>query len=578
MPAKLLSFVHRNAPSAATAKNLFKNVASKAITPSPLLLQAENRDPETMDLLKRHSISLNLTKHSKDQRNKNTTPEPPPPATLQIVTESPPLISFNPEIESSGALFSGQLLIKVTEKSVAFKTIQVQLFCVTSVKKPVVKDCEDCHSATKELKKWTFAKEPLTLPKGDHKFPVSFLFNGKMPATTHSQLCMLDYHWLAQATTADGKAMTFSETLKLQRAIHPGQDKNSIRVFPPTDITTHLTHNPIIYETGDIPIAMRLTGVAKKTDKMHLRWRLRRLVWRIEEVEKVVSHPCDKHHEKVPDSGIGLSHDFTRVIGEDEVNYQKTPWKTDIAKGEIDAEFVIKLSNKLKRPVCLDVNATDYGMSLTHHLVIELVVVEEQAPLKRPTQAVPTGSARILRAQFPLILTARAGLGISWDEETPPVYQDVPPSPPSYRNDTTECAPFVELDELDDDFEQLSLGESLASAPPEFFEPPRSGSITRTGRSPAPRMSLVGMSPRLVAAAMSPRLQAQVTRERERSSSSRAAPSPAMRPTSSSGLAAGNGRGIRLSADDLLQEPPEYRLNRTEEENEEPDVASGVAL
>ena len=33
---------------------------------------------------------------------------------------------------------------------------------------------------------------------------------------------------------------------------------------------------------------------------------------------------------------------------------------------------------------------------------------------------------------FNLVVTERAGMGISWDEETPPLYENVPDSPPGY--------------------------------------------------------------------------------------------------------------------------------------------------
>ena len=33
---------------------------------------------------------------------------------------------------------------------------------------------------------------------------------------------------------------------------------------------------------------------------------------------------------------------------------------------------------------------------------------------------------------FSSILTERGGIGISWDNEAPPIYQDVPESPPAY--------------------------------------------------------------------------------------------------------------------------------------------------
>jgi len=236
---------------------------------------------------------------------------------------------------------------------------------------------------------------------------------------------------------------------------------------------------------------------------------------------------------------------------------------------------VCKLTKKVKHPAQCDVNAKDqpWGMSITHHLVLELVVVEESAPLKRPSQGTPTGAARILRSQFPLIITNRAGLGVSWDEETPPLYQEVPPSPPSYRNETTECAVFeVDINELGEDFEALHLGEALLPSYNSVAGP--SSAANSPAMSAASPRSLMGMSPRMVAAAMSPRLQAQASRDR---SSSRAAASPRHRPSSSSGLRAPSH--LHLSADDLLQEPPEYRLSRTSEEEEErPDVQSGVAV
>ncbi|CEP64000.1 Ldb19p LALA0_S09e07360g [Lachancea lanzarotensis] len=50
---------------------------------------------------------------------------------------------------------------------------------------------------------------------------------------------------------------------------------------------------------------------------------------------------------------------------------------------------------------------------------------------------VPTGAARVLRMQFRQTITERSGLGIAWDDEVPPTYQDVRLlSPPSYLRAT----------------------------------------------------------------------------------------------------------------------------------------------
>ncbi|QEU58409.1 Ldb19 [Kluyveromyces lactis] len=51
---------------------------------------------------------------------------------------------------------------------------------------------------------------------------------------------------------------------------------------------------------------------------------------------------------------------------------------------------------------------------------------------------VPTGAARVLRMQFRVIMTERSGLGISWDDEVPPAYQDIRMlTPPRYQDVST---------------------------------------------------------------------------------------------------------------------------------------------
>lgn len=80
---------------------------------------------------------------------------------------------------------------------------------------------------------------------------------------------------------------------------------------------------------------------------------------------------------------------------------------------------------------------------------VEMIVFEEQAHLKRLSQTTPTGGARVLRMHFDMNLTERAGLGVSWTQERPPLYGDVPPSPPTYKNNTLsnvdECPGYDDL-------------------------------------------------------------------------------------------------------------------------------------
>ena len=121
-------------------------------------------------------------------------------------------------------------------------------------------------------------------------------------------------------------------------------------------------------------------------------------------------------------------HQETRVIGHNE---EKSGWKTDFdtAGGEITMQFDANI-NPAANAVC-DMEAPG-GLEVKHNLVIELIVAEEFCPNGNTRLITPTGAARVLRMQFHLHVTQRGGLGISWDEEMPPIYEDVPASPPCY--------------------------------------------------------------------------------------------------------------------------------------------------
>jgi len=54
--------------------------------------------------------------------------------------------------------------------------------------------------------------------------------------------------------------------------------------------------------------------------------------------------------------------------------------------------------------------------------------------------------------QFHIVLTERGGLGVAWDEEQPPMYEDVPASPPTY----TQMEDF-NIEELDNEVDRLRL-------------------------------------------------------------------------------------------------------------------------
>ena len=351
------------------------------------------------------------------------------PAKLAVDMESPPLVFHGSPTQSSGALLSGQLLLTVTDPDVTLETFTMFLHANVTTRKPVSKDCPNCATKSTELFAWKFLTEPHHFESGMHAFPFSYLLPGHLPATSHGDLGAIDYVLNAKATTSLADTITVERPLIVQRALMPGIDKNSIRIFPPTNLTATVGLPSVIHPIGSFPVQLRLTGIIDTTLKdIERRWRVRKMHWRIDEHSKIISAACAKHAHKVGGEGKGVLHEDTRMIGAEDL---KSGWKTDFdtSGGQIEMEFTASIKAN-SHPVCNVDSPT--GLSTTHNLVLEIVVAEEQTAAKGGKYAAPTGGARILRMQFKLVVTERAGMGISWDEEMPPMYEDVPNSPPGY--------------------------------------------------------------------------------------------------------------------------------------------------
>lgn len=368
---------------------------------------------------------------------------PVKPATLEVDMESPPIVFYGPPGQSTGALLSGQLVLSLNEREISIKTFEMTLVARVTTKKPVKHDCPDCTSRTTELFRWKFLSEPAHFARKQHRFPFSYLLPGHIPATCHGILGSIDYILSAEAISNFAEPINVERVLKVQRALMPNTDKTSTRIFPPTNLVASVTMPAVIHPIGEFQIQMRLNGVVTKHKDSTSRWRIRRMHWRIDETFKTISEACKKHAAKIGGEGKGVFHEDVREIGRQEI---RDGWKTDFETegGQIECEFPVSLIPG-SNPLC-DVESPT-GLGITHNLAIEIIVAEEQSSHRNPGQGIPTGSARVLRMHFKLVVTERAGLGISWDEEQPPMYDDVPVSPPTYaKADTYEGDPLPEED------------------------------------------------------------------------------------------------------------------------------------
>ena len=377
----------------------------------------------------------------------------PKPVKLGMFMESPPILFIGTPQQSTGALISGRLQVTPNIQEATIETIAMYLECTITTKKPVQDRCRECQTQVTDLYEWNF----LTIPKlfntqdGMQQLPFSHLVPGHLPATTHGQYGTIDYSLHVKAIASDGQQIEFRRELEIRRALFPGNDRSSVRIFPPTSLNLHVTLPSVVHPIGEFPVSCRMTGIVNKLNDTQTRWRLRKLTWRIEELETVVSPACPKHVDKVKGEGKGIEHASTREIGMQEL---KQGWKTDIDEGVVEGEFKAAMDPR-EKPQC-GMEAQNGNMKISHSLILELVIAEEWASLKKPQNATPTGAARVLRTQFNLAVTDRAGMGLSWDDEMPPMYEDVPDSPPHYQHVHTTMEEY-EGDDLHEDVEHLNL-------------------------------------------------------------------------------------------------------------------------
>lgn len=380
------------------------------------------------------------------------------PASLDWKLESPPIVLYNDPESSTGALVSGQIFLNIKDDHdlLDVESINATLQIHVTQKRPFTHHCHDCTHQYTELKKWQFLDHPLVLAKGQHSFPFSVLLDGHLPASMDGPLASIAYEFKAEALTKVNG--TLQPVIKLEKVLDVKRSlatsevpHHSIRVFPPTNIKANVHYPHHIHPTGTNTLQIRLDGIARLNLKVGTMeyWKLKKLTWRLEEISKSLAPACEKHAPKLPvpptpaegsdsqpQQPKGLPRTETRIIGEKTIF---SGWKSSYSSAtdsHIELELDYFISKSHASPAVCDTRWTAPGTStsheVSHQLMVEMVVSQEWAPVGKPNLVTHTGVGRILRMHFSSILTERGGIGISWDNEAPPIYQDVPESPPAY--------------------------------------------------------------------------------------------------------------------------------------------------
>lgn len=446
---------------------------------SPRLRPRDGHDKEREKDHHHHRLSfpgIHLGRSHKDHHSN-------PHAQLSWQIESPPIIFHGDAENSTGALVSGQLFLDIKDEFYEIDSFRATLNIHVTQKKPFTVHCSECTNQHTLLKEWEFLAPPAhTLHRGVHPFPFSVLLDGHLPATLDSALVSISYEFKAEAVPvrAGAAPIKLEKLFDVKRSLpEPELPHHSVRVFPPTNVKASVHYQQVIHPIGTNTLTMRLDGIAKLNSGAAGTieyWKLKKLTWRLEETLKTVAPACDKHKPAAgPDEDQqqqqqqqkrGMTRTETRVIGEKTLF---SGWKSSYA-GPTDSSVDLELEyalNKHAKYSC-DLQSRD-GTEVSHQLMLEMVVSQECAPVGKPGLVTQTGVGRILRMHFGTVLTERGGIGISWDNEAPPIYQDVPASPPAYCEDTVAGA----VEGLPD------VMESLDAAP----GPSGTGSGYNSGRS-----------------------------------------------------------------------------------------------
>ncbi|SCU80209.1 LAME_0B02036g1_1 [Lachancea meyersii CBS 8951] len=203
--------------------------------------------------------------------------------------------------------------------SLQYSKVRVQSVCLSLVQKvrytkPFVADssaihsCKDCCSKVTELARWDVVVKETDIPLGDHVYPFSHLIPGSVPATVaigmesktevnYELVAVASYKPIPTEQNKGGRTRKVLLTLPVPvtRSILRGPDRNSLRIFPPTDLVATAVLPNIIYPKSTFPLELKIDGISSE-DR---RWRMRRLNWKIEEKARVRLQACDVHKSKL---------------------------------------------------------------------------------------------------------------------------------------------------------------------------------------------------------------------------------------------------------------------------------------
>ncbi|KAK6461400.1 hypothetical protein DFJ63DRAFT_288170 [Scheffersomyces coipomensis] len=241
-----------------------------------------------------------------------------PSFSLSINLESPPIVLYGQPHESTGSIISGILKLDIKQipdtlitndnnELRSFESVTIALVQTVKYSKPFmisaasIQSCRDCNYQKTTLARWDVLTSTCSFPSGTHAYPFSHLIPGSLPASSKlgsvNASSFIKYELIAIAKRPNTKQTTLILPVRVTRSILRGPDRNSLRVFPPTEITASAVLPNVIYPKSSFPIELKLNNIVSANGDR--RWRMRKLTWRIEELVKIRLSVCELENHQL---------------------------------------------------------------------------------------------------------------------------------------------------------------------------------------------------------------------------------------------------------------------------------------
>ncbi|CCC71709.1 hypothetical protein NCAS_0I00410 [Naumovozyma castellii] len=252
---------------------------------------------------------------------------------------------------SNTKIMNGYTKISVTSVSLTFVQ-KIHFHKPFTPDTSSIQSCTNCRTKLTDMKSWPIQKAPQDKPVGAHTYPFSYLIPGSVPSTSYlgsNAETQIKYELIAVATYKEPtrrhdvkskeKMLRLVMPVAVTRSIPRGPDKNSLRVFPPTELTAAAVLPNVIYPKSTFPLEMKLDGVSLQ-DR---RWRMRKLSWRVEETTRVRSYACKVHQHEL--------RKLEKHVKEREIERNKKPMQQIKRYGDIGPQVRVAVSSPENLPL-----------------------------------------------------------------------------------------------------------------------------------------------------------------------------------------------------------------------------------